>query len=381
MSQPSTHLILVSAQPIPNLTPILDENLRPQKVVMLVSQDMKEAAQALSAIFKPRGIKVESFELNNPWDVEATSELVLAILAEYPEGSIALNATGGTKLMSIAAFEVFRCAKQPVFYVHPETDTLIWLEKGQPPHELADKIKLDEYLRAYGASSVLLDQKHGVTESLRSLTGQLIKGIEYYAQGLAKVNGLAQKAEKNGLQIEIECNYRSEPSLWDMLDLFQNAGFCKLNDQLLSFPDEASRFLVNGGWLEMYVYGLCIDLKQERQLQDLARNIQLNRHQQTAKPVPNEIDVGLLKNNRLHLIECKTKRFHDQDKKTGESADVLYKLNTLRNVYGGQQAKAMLVSFNQLSKPHRDRAKDLKIELCCHKDLQTLKQKLSDWLR
>ncbi|NOU13374.1 MAG: DUF1887 domain-containing protein, partial [Methylococcaceae bacterium] len=38
----TTHLILVSAQPIPNLTPVLDDNLKPKKVIMLVSADMQE---------------------------------------------------------------------------------------------------------------------------------------------------------------------------------------------------------------------------------------------------------------------------------------------------------------------------------------------------
>jgi hypothetical protein len=52
----NTRLILVSAQPIPNLTPILDDTLRPNKVVMLVSPDMQERSKALENIYKPRGI-------------------------------------------------------------------------------------------------------------------------------------------------------------------------------------------------------------------------------------------------------------------------------------------------------------------------------------
>jgi hypothetical protein len=48
---PSTQLILVSTQPVPNLTPILDEQLRPQKVVMLVSADMQERSLSLENIF------------------------------------------------------------------------------------------------------------------------------------------------------------------------------------------------------------------------------------------------------------------------------------------------------------------------------------------
>ena len=35
-----THLVLISAQPVPNFTPVLDERFRPEQVIMLVSPDM-----------------------------------------------------------------------------------------------------------------------------------------------------------------------------------------------------------------------------------------------------------------------------------------------------------------------------------------------------
>src|SRR5574343_1216142 len=134
----TTHLILVSTQPIPNITPMLDESTRPQKVLMLVSADMRERAQALENIFKPRGIGVEQIPIADPWDAAGIEETVLNLLCRYPDGSVALNATGGTKLMAIAAYGVFKSQHAPIYYVHPERDQLLWLSPKQPPHELAD---------------------------------------------------------------------------------------------------------------------------------------------------------------------------------------------------------------------------------------------------
>jgi hypothetical protein len=112
----TTHLILVSAQPIPNLTPILDDNLRPKKVVMLVSPGMQERSNALENIYKPRGISVERCLIDDPWDADRIREQVEdLLLTQYPDGGIALNATGGTKLMSIAAYEAFRSCQLPVY--------------------------------------------------------------------------------------------------------------------------------------------------------------------------------------------------------------------------------------------------------------------------
>ena len=91
--------------------------------------------------------------------------------------------------------------------------------------------------------------------------------------------------------------------------------------------------------------------------------------------VKNEIDIGVIKANRLHLIECKTQRF-----KEDKDADVLYKLDSLRDLMGGLQGRAMLVSFNALDKASRARARELNIQLCCQSDLRHLQQHLQIWL-
>ena len=376
----NTHLILVSAQQVPNLTPILDEAVRPQKVVMLVSDDMQERGNALENIFKPRGISVERHQIADPWDARSISAQIDQIILSYPKkGSIALNATGGTKLMSIAAYEVFYSDGRPVFYVHPENDCLLWLNSDQPPHQLADRLKLKDYLTAYGAASVL-PQDHGVKPAIKSLTANLIADIEEYAPALSMLNALAIQA-KETRRIRLEKHNQNYPAFMELLKLFRDGGVCDLdNDNWLTFASEEDRFLVNGGWLEQYCYSLCLRLKAGTPVQDVACSINLTRLQGN-KSVPNEIDIAMLADNHLYLIECKTKRFNEQNKDYGETADVLYKLNTLRTLYGGSQARAMLVSFNKLEKHVRERAKDLKIEICSHTELKRLEHRLHDWLQ
>ncbi len=371
----NTHLILVSTQPIPNLTPILDDTLRPKKVVMLVSPDMQERSKALENIYRPRGILVERCLIDDPWNAVRISDQVMDILDQYPDGGIALNATGGTKLMCIAAYEVFRSENRPIFYVHPEHDRLIWLSPKQPDIDLSDRLKLKEYLMAYGASNVEIPDPTGVTAPVRQLTQNILLGIDRYANELGTLNYLAFQANNPKLTCEIEAGPRSKPVLWELLDLFEAAGLCKINGHSLRFSDENARFTANGGWLEMHTYGLCLNLKKPLAIQDVACNITINRQPTGRTVVNNEIDIGLIKANRLHLIECKTKRFeHDKD------ADVLYKLDSLRDLMGGLQGRAMLVSFNHLDKTSRARAKELNIELCCQSELRNLQHHLQTWL-
>lgn len=370
----SAHLILVSAQPIPNITPMLDEATRPQKILMLVSSDMRERAKALENIFKPRGISVEQWPIADAWDAEHISDTVLDILSQYPEGNIALNATGGTKLMSIAAYEAFRSENAPIYYVHPEQDRLIWLSPKQPSHELADRLKLKDYLMAYGADQVdIPSDAQSVPTPIQALIQQLLADIERYADELATLNYLAYQADNPLLKTEIDQGPQSRPVLWELLELFEIHKMCIINGHTLSFADQPSRFFTNGGWLEMHTYNVCTKLKKSCHIQDVASNITIHRHPAGKTAVKNEIDVGLIHNNRLHLIECKTKRFE-------KDADVLYKLDSLRDLIGGLQGRAMLVSFNTLDKVSRARAKELNIELCCKSDIRVLQQQLQEWL-
>jgi Domain of unknown function (DUF1887) len=370
----TTHLILVSAQPIPNLTPVLDERFKPKKVIMLVSPDMQQRSNALENIYKPRGISVERRIIENPWDADCIREQVEnLLLTQYPDGGIALNATGGTKLMSIAAYEAFRSCQLPIFYVHPEHDRLIWLSPKQPDVDLADRLKLNDYLTAYGASTVETPKTTGVTEPIRLLTEKLLKDIDRYAKELGALNYLALKADNPQLTSEIKTEPRSNPDLWELLELFASAGLCRIDGHSLRFADENARFTANGGWLEMHTYAICLNLKKTCGIQDVACNITISRQPSGRAVVKNEIDIGLIKANRLHLIECKTKRLE-------KDADVLYKLDSLRDLMGGLQGRAMLVSFNHLDKPSRARAKELNIQLCCQTELRHLQYHLQTWL-
>lgn len=120
-------VILVSGQPTPNLTPALDPALDAREVILLTSPDMRERADGLAAVLQPAGLRVRREELPDLWDVAAMREQILTLVAAREGEPLALNATGGTKLMAIAAYEVFLSARLPIFYVHPEQDRLVWL--------------------------------------------------------------------------------------------------------------------------------------------------------------------------------------------------------------------------------------------------------------
>ena len=127
MTSNDTHLCLVSAQATPNLLPLLDEAWRPHRVVLACSAQMKDAAIALRAVIQTKGggMTVDLLDLPNAYDYAALSDAFLNYLAEHADEDIALNVTGGTKPMAVAAQEVFRSAGKPVFYVNVENDEVL----------------------------------------------------------------------------------------------------------------------------------------------------------------------------------------------------------------------------------------------------------------
>lgn len=370
---PDIHLALVSAQAVPNITPLLDPVFRPKEVVLLVTQAMQQQADWLKAVIQPTGVKVTTWDIKNPWDIRHVQDRVVDLLIERDGENIALNATGGTKPMSMAAYEAFRSEDKPVFYVHPEQDLVVWLSPAAwPKHELAHRMKLEAFLGAYGARCVSLERS-GIDMDFRELTDELVQDISTYAEPLKGLNWYAHQAEKS-LSVALDKKVWSEVEY--LAERFECYSLLTLKTDRIIFPDEKARFFVNGGWFEEYVYSQLFNLRKDiESINDLARNIQVVRTTQKGD-VRNEIDVAFLANNRLYLIECKTRGWNDE-----AGNESLYKLDTLKDLLGGLQAQAMLVSYQKLGRHIKRRADDLGIKYCDGADIHRLREKLKEWVK
>jgi len=82
--------------------------------------------------------------------------------------------------------------------------------------------------------------------------------------------------------------------------------------------------------------------------------------------------------NRLHLIECKTKRMAGKGT-TEVATDTVYKLDSISDL-GGLGTRSMLVSYRQLKEADRQRAKDLRIKVVQGTQIQQLKSQLREWI-
>lgn len=368
------HVCLVYEVVVSNLTPALDPNFRPKEIIFVYAPDQQSLVHDLEEILRPIGILVSHWLIEEAREIESLRERLLELLVEREGQSIALNASGGTRPMGLAAYEIFHELNKPIFYVRPDTDEVVWIhQRHLPSFNLADRIKLPAFLQAHGAK-LLTQRDSEITQALRHLTEELVTHIDKLTRPLATVNWLAQKAEQNLTSPPLTENQRHWPELIALIKRFEQEKLLTYDQTCLHFTDESCRFFVNGGWLEEHIFGLVFGLRAEiREIQDVGRSIEIVRDS-TGHRVKNELDVAFLHNNHLYLIECKTKSF-ETDEDGGTQA--LYKLETLTHLLGGQ---AMLVSYHPLSSWDKQRAQDLHIEMCTAQQLGRFKEILKQWI-
>lgn len=377
-----THLCLVSAQATPNLLPVLDEAWRPRRVVLACSAQMKDQAQALRSVLQTKGggITVDMLDLPDAYHYAALSDAFLNFLADHADENIALNVTGGTKLMAVAAQEVFRAAGKPVFYVSAQTDEVLVIGEKASRQPLRARLKVHEVLKAHGYS-VTMHEHPPVTRALRDLTARLIDHVASAGRALGALNALARSARNDPrLGVELTPNQLDSRALSHILALIEDAGLAHLKGRALTFKDEASRFFANGGWLEAHVFDALQSLRgQNDNLSDVVMGLRVafsegsNRTQGNDK---NEIDVAFLYRNTLHLIECKTANLAqpgsgDDDKAT----EAIYKMESLLKL-GGLRTRGMVVDYRgQLSQSeaNRKRAEEAGIAIVAGSQLKDLK--------
>jgi hypothetical protein len=369
---------LVSAQTTPNLTPLLDEQRAPGKVVLVVSPDMAPQAGWLEKVIRRKGMAVERFAVPDAYDYYGIADALMDWLIAQGDARVALNVTGGTKLMAMAAQSVFQEAHQPVFYVNAENDEVIVLGDCGAGFTLPQKIKLREYLEVHGYTLEGKPEKPELPAALRELTQELVLRVKEWGRPLGQLNALAQSAERKLTSAPLSDDQLDSRLLGNLVDLFAAQKLVRSVEGKLVFPNEAARQFVNGGWLEFHVYGALADLAPVVSLADYAVNLKVLAADGKTK---NELDASFLHRNRLHLIECKAANLGALSGK-GESkaTDALYKLETLLKM-GGLRTRGMLIDYRGgLSDADLARARESRIRVVSSAQLLRLKDEIRNWL-
>ena len=378
MPKYNIHVCIVSDQPIPNYVPVLDNQFRPREVVLLVTGKMQQKAAALEQTLKTRcGVKTRQIAIASEYDMQEMEDKVLGELIALDEAkeNIALNLTGGTKLMAIAAYTTFRDAGYPTFYFTATSNEVLLLDNNERLTLQPPKIKIEDYLRLHGYQIAANNQvQRSVPPGRQKIGETLAIAPERFADALTVLNGdISAAIENNSNTLDILLRKPTVKNLDALLNLFAKENLLTRSGNRIHFSDKDARTYINGGWLEEYVFS---EIKKIADIQDIALNVEIQNAQKGITQ-NNELDIAFLHNNALYVLECKTKNYNN--KSEGQAQNELYKLETLKKL-GGLRTKTAFVSYRALKAHVRDRAKGAKIKIIEQKDLQGFKTLLKNWM-
>lgn len=374
MATPHIHCCLLSSQLLPNLLPLLDPATRPGKVELLVSPDMKREYDIFTRMCRRLSVGVRRRDVE-PYDYNAIAETMLDILAECENEPLALNVTGGTKIMALGAYEAARQGEVEIFYIDTQNDSRITLAPEFKSEPLRELLTVKHCLKAFDYT---IDRQAGtcVKREHRDLTGKLVKNLSRFSRPLRKLNWYAFKATGTSPCVQMETWDLQRGDFLDLLRLFRDGGFLNWAEgsDMLSFPGEEERFFVNGGWLELHVQAVCNKLLADGVIKDLAGNVEVK----SGSGVHNEIDVAFIARNRLFLVECKTRNFQKQ---ADAAANSIHKLNGLRKELSGVYGKALFVSCMDLRNEDKTRCGEYKIELIQAGEINNLEARIRQCIK
>lgn len=332
-----TMFCLVSRQAMANVLPVL--MYKPKNVVMFTTPEEKKSADNLQKLFISKSISVKRIDGLDAYDYKNFKAIVLSELRNY-QSETTLNVTGGTKLMALAAYEVFSENDKHIIYCDTEHQHIISIYPDYKIEKLNAVLSITDYLRSYG---FIIKEKKELDQlekyfplfefiSQNNLMNEFVnlfrKIRERLSDDLPKITLFS--TNKNFLFYK---NYDKYTLQFDMS-----------NKKNISLDSSEFKF---GDWLEYYTY---YNLETEYNLNPLT-GVKIVSQEN----VENEIDTIILKDFVLHIYSCKSGKSDDQYD--------LFQLETLRNITSGTFGKGYFVVSNKPSKRFLDRAKELNIKV------------------
>ncbi|NMB86855.1 MAG: DUF1887 family protein [Chloroflexi bacterium] len=366
MALPSTLLCLVSEQRMQNAIPLFQTGLHFDQVVLVASKDngvtnprFARIAQDLECAFGERARWILWNHPVDPMDPGSTAGVCTQIIDAFggPD-CVTVNFTGGTKPMSIGAYQAGLAGGAPLLYVDTQKEQLYLYQRGAPHSEPfhLEPMTVGQILAAHGkavnANWTLTRQPSAVERSITEQIytqrpGSLLQALSM--QNLLRRQALDANQEKQIDQAAVE------PAAW-LAGWLQQAGEARIENDQIKISHCMARYL-DGAWLEQYV-GLA--LESDGRFADVAGNLQL-------AGIENELDVACTLNGKLAIVECKSGKMEK-----GEGAAVISRLRTLKESLAGTFGKSFLVNCyytHQLSSRFVERAAEYVSRMICLEDL------------
>jgi len=356
-------VVLVSEQTVPNILFLKDFENEWDKVLLISTEQMekkgkpKSKSQIIAEFFENKPKEDFLVEIVPPDNAQEIFNTLNNHFQNNSYDTILANITGGNKLMSLVTFDFFKNQQNARVYYYPiggPSYLHILPSFATNTIPTAYKLTVESYFKATGNT---LSPKPIPNETLLTKLSELL--FEKYHDNYQTILNITEKLrqyrdskkEKERKQFAQSNAFEILKKELSTLGIDENH-IAELNPLKKDFYD-----FFSGGWFEIYTYNKIKNAQNKPE--DVLINIRLN--QQTSKKLdepkdntkaqPNELDVAFTKNNRLHIVECKTGDVVEQ------LNDIVYKVGYLRREFGLDVNSHLLV-LNPPDKPIKEATKN-----------------------
>lgn len=319
---------LVSGQNLPNL--IAAKIINPDENLFLCTNQSIRQFEVFKRIFpNSKSLIIDA------WDYDKIKFQIKDFLDNHSNDETILNFTGGTKIMSLAAFELFKEQKKECYYINTENNEYINFKgDGNTINKFPIEVKL--------TISEILDinnQQFELGQSeLNTSYNQLKEIISKNYKIQTKLLSVASEFQKNK---EVYEKKITEGNLKGSQIIFKNKkSYIKLilnNNELITLEEEGRNLLefIFGKWFEYD----CLDSLIKLNFFDEIRP-HINIIRKTAKKGDklidkNEIDIFGIKGIYTYIFECKAGNI---------KAEAVDKLVAIKETYVGRYSSLIFIT-------------------------------------
>ena len=311
-----TLLCLLSDQHVPNLLSV--HHFRPDRLVLVESQAMraKKSAEHFQSALNLGGLDytadtctVESLDAED--DLGSVRVCLQRAYGKYPADDWIANLSGGTKPMSIAAYEFFKAVGARLIYVNFSRPDEVLALDGRATEKCAYQPTIREFLAGYGFGSSKSPDDIAKAEERAAAwwdCAMLIarEASEQLLLDLGDLGDPANKrrwddARKKGL--ELQAGYLVPEHADVRAAMVRAFSLTDAPEGLLGKLDKYAGEFFTGGWLEVFIWGLITRHAETLGVWDVRLGI---KPAKIGAAIDNDFDVAFMHGYRLCMVECKS---------------------------------------------------------------------------
>ncbi len=367
-------ICLVGDQPMPNIIAALHQDPRPNRVEFLVSlkkspdsgrlvrdEEFFEVAKNTGKVLEAFGISQFGYHDVKPYDIEHVKTRCLQAVGECrkqdPKADVVFNITGGTKLMSLGAYEIAESLGVPILYVETDQRQIHNLLPPSEPETIRLRdLQVPHYLAAHGVGLGGKDR----TQEAGNLPPALKNAAVYLAttttfhRVLDAVRPPLQIARRKvgGGVLEITVpNTKVPPDGQTILTQLQDFGVlsdlqARPDGIAFIITDQNAKFL-DGDWLELFIYH-----KVRKHTPDFFTDCRMGLGIKWSGSVypsspENELDVAVTTGIASTICSCKTGKLDERDRdgqRVDDKNEPIYQLETIARAVGSHCGKVLAIS-------------------------------------